>query len=112
MLDMDKNELDDLLKSRNAAYLFSYEALEEKSIYCDHSLDNIYDYMEVKEYTDRILNILSEREKFIISMHYLEDIPLKSISRTLGLTEARISQIHKKALTKLKTSTVDFVTYH
>ena len=45
---------------------------------------------------------LTERERRVISLYYYEDLTLKEIASVLGVSESRISQLHTKALSKLK----------
>lgn len=44
---------------------------------------------------------LPERERLIIGLYYYEDLTLKEIGRVLGVTEARISQLHTRAVLRL-----------
>ena len=44
-----------------------------------------------------------ETEKKIIYLYYYEDNNFREISEVLGLTESRVSQIHKKIIKELKT---------
>ncbi|GGC90196.1 RNA polymerase sigma-D factor [Thalassobacillus devorans] len=45
---------------------------------------------------------LKEKEQLVISLFYYEELTLTEIGQVLGLTTSRISQIHAKALFKLK----------
>ena len=45
----------------------------------------------------------SEKEKKVVLLYYYEDLTLKEISRVLEVSESRISQLHTKALQKMKT---------
>jgi RNA polymerase sigma factor for flagellar operon FliA len=45
---------------------------------------------------------LPERERDIIRMRYFEGIPSKGIAQAMGLSEARISQLHARATSRLK----------
>ena len=47
------------------------------------------------------LDLLSEKEALVLSLYYQHDMNLKEIALTLGLTEARISQINKKIAEKI-----------
>ena len=49
-----------------------------------------------------MLETLKEREQLIIQLYYYEELNLKEISEMLGISESRISQIHKKLLRKLR----------
>ncbi|MCT4791571.1 MULTISPECIES: FliA/WhiG family RNA polymerase sigma factor [Exiguobacterium] len=45
---------------------------------------------------------LSEKEQYVVSLFYFEELTLTEIGEVLGLSTSRISQIHSKALRKLK----------
>ena len=47
---------------------------------------------------------LSEKEKKVIVFYYYEELTLKEISAIMGVSESRISQLHTKALGKMKTT--------
>ena len=46
--------------------------------------------------------MLPEREREIVSMRYFQGLPSKAIAQAMGLSEARISQLHARATTRLK----------
>ena len=46
---------------------------------------------------------LSEREQQVLSLYYYDGLSLKEIGRVLGVTESRVSQIHGRALSALRT---------
>ena len=63
--------------------------------------------IEQEELVEIIKNVLSkfkEREQLIIQLYYFEELTLKEISEILGITESRISQIHKSVLKKIRES--------
>ena len=45
---------------------------------------------------------LTSQERTVISLYYLEDLKLREIADVLELTQSRVSQIHTKALAKLR----------
>ena len=51
--------------------------------------------------SDAITN-LPEREKLVITLYYYEELTLREIGEVLGVTESRISQLHTKAILRLK----------
>ncbi len=57
---------------------------------------------ELKEVLGEALETLTEKEKKVILMYYYEDLNLKEISRVLEVSESRVSQLHTKALVKMK----------
>jgi len=57
---------------------------------------------EVKNVISKILSDLSEKEQLVITLYYYEELTLKEIAAVLSLTESRISQIHSKAIIRLR----------
>ncbi|MDX1295508.1 MAG: RNA polymerase sigma factor FliA [Sulfurimonadaceae bacterium] len=49
-----------------------------------------------------VLMRYNEREQMIIQLYYFEELTLKEISEILGITESRISQIHKSVIRKIR----------
>ena len=43
-----------------------------------------------------------ENEKMIVSLYYYDELTLKEIGKLLGISESRVSQLHTRALLKLK----------
>lgn len=64
--------------------------------------ERIVEQKELKEVLARALDTLTEKEKRVIVLYYYEDLTLKEISKILEVSESRISQLHTKALQKLK----------
>ncbi|MBQ9989706.1 MAG: FliA/WhiG family RNA polymerase sigma factor [Lachnospiraceae bacterium] len=58
---------------------------------------------ELKKILAEALKLLTEKERRVIELYYYEDLTLKEISRVLEVTESRVSQLHTKALQKMKT---------
>lgn len=51
---------------------------------------------------------LPEKEKMVISLYYYEELTYKEIASVMGISESRISQLHSKAIMKLKTKLKTF----
>jgi RNA polymerase sigma factor for flagellar operon FliA len=49
------------------------------------------------------MELLTDKEKKVILLYYYEELTLKEISLVLDVTESRVSQLHTKALQKMKT---------
>ena len=64
--------------------------------------DRIVEQNELKDILARTLDTLTEKEKRVIVLYYYEGLTLKEISKILEVSESRISQLHTKALQKLK----------
>ncbi len=59
----------------------------------------------VSELKDRLAHAISrlpEREKLVIALYYYENLTLRESGEVLGVTESRISQLHTKAVLRLK----------
>jgi RNA polymerase sigma factor for flagellar operon FliA len=59
---------------------------------------------QLVEVIKKVLSAYKEREQMIIQLYYFEELTLKEISEVLGITESRISQIHKSVIQKIKES--------
>jgi RNA polymerase sigma factor for flagellar operon FliA len=57
---------------------------------------------ELKEVLAQSLDALTEKEKKVILLYYYEELTLKEISKVLEVSESRVSQLHTKALLKMK----------
>jgi RNA polymerase sigma factor FliA len=63
--------------------------------------------MDVTETKDRLADSIArlpEREKLVIALYYYENLTLREIGEVLGVTESRVSQLHTKAVLRLKSS--------
>jgi RNA polymerase sigma factor for flagellar operon FliA len=57
---------------------------------------------ELREMVADAITNLPEREKLVVTLYYYEDLTLREIGEVLGVTESRISQLHTKAILRLK----------
>lgn len=64
--------------------------------------DKIFEKQELKDILVKTLETLTDKEKKVIILYYYEELTLKEISRILEVSESRISQLHTKALQKMK----------
>lgn len=58
---------------------------------------------ELSKVLGEALELLTEKEKKVITLYYYEDLTLKEISSLLEVSESRVSQLHTRALQKMKT---------
>ena len=58
---------------------------------------------ELKKVLKDTLELLTEKERKVIELYYYEELTLKEISSILEVSESRISQLHTRALQKMKT---------
>jgi RNA polymerase sigma factor for flagellar operon FliA len=57
---------------------------------------------ELREALGEAIARLPEREKLVVTLYYYEELTLREIGEVLGVTESRVSQLHTKAILRLK----------
>jgi len=57
---------------------------------------------ETKEILAEAIERLPERERTVIALYYYEGLALKEIGQILGVTESRVSQMHTKAVLRMR----------
>ncbi len=57
---------------------------------------------EIREALAEAISGLPEREKLVVTLYYYEELTLREIGEVLGVTESRVSQLHTKAILRLK----------
>ncbi|MCL2260514.1 MAG: FliA/WhiG family RNA polymerase sigma factor [Fibromonadales bacterium] len=71
----------------------------------DTTIENPLDRLgmeEAKKILASALMALPENERHVIALYHYEEMTLKEIGAAMNLTEGRVSQIHSKAMLKLK----------
>ncbi|ADQ39986.1 RNA polymerase, sigma 28 subunit, FliA/WhiG [Caldicellulosiruptor acetigenus I77R1B] len=64
----------------------------------EHFIEN----EELKEVLRQQIENLMENERMVIVLYYYEELSIKEIAKVLGVSESRVSQLHTRALLKLK----------
>ncbi len=64
--------------------------------------DIIVEKNEIKRVIIEAINELPEKEKKVLVLYYYEDLTLKEIGEVLSVTESRVSQLHTKAILRLR----------
>jgi RNA polymerase sigma factor for flagellar operon FliA len=64
--------------------------------------DTIVEKDEIKRVIVQSIQELPEKEKKVLVLYYYEDLTLKEIGQILEVTESRISQLHTKAIMRLR----------
>ena len=71
----------------------------------DPNTDSAIDTIETQQMSDVLISDiskLSEQETIVLSLYYYEEMTLKEIGHTLDISESRVSQIHTKAVGRLR----------
>lgn len=65
---------------------------------------SVADTSDVRETLAEAIARLPEREKAVVALYYYDNLTLREIGDVLGVTESRVSQLHTKAILRLKGS--------
>jgi RNA polymerase sigma factor for flagellar operon FliA len=60
------------------------------------------DQTDLKDRVAEAIARLPEREKLVVALYYYENLTLREIGEVLGVTESRVSQLHTKAVLRLR----------
>ncbi len=58
--------------------------------------------LEMRAFLTTAIDRLTEQEKLVIALYYFEELTLKEIGEVMSISESRVSQIHTKAVLKLR----------
>ncbi|HXX20306.1 MAG TPA: FliA/WhiG family RNA polymerase sigma factor [Candidatus Acidoferrum sp.] len=58
---------------------------------------------ELRSQLSEAMNTLDEKERQVLGLYYFDELTMKEVGATLGITESRVSQIHSLALIRLRT---------
>jgi RNA polymerase sigma factor for flagellar operon FliA len=64
--------------------------------------DALYERTEVRDRVRKALATLPAREQRVISLYYYGEVTMKEIGQELGVNESRVSQLHARALRRLR----------
>ncbi|MCM3003748.1 FliA/WhiG family RNA polymerase sigma factor [Priestia koreensis] len=78
----------------------SYTVRDEKGLSPEEAIIKEEVYQEL----ETMIGDLNEKEQLVISLFYKEELTFTEIGQILGLSTSRISQIHSKAIFKLRTT--------
>jgi len=94
-------EVEKVKKAKNAGEIYNVMPIEEQMNFFENVSLKIEEE-ELIETIKKVLKTMTEKEQLIIQLAYFEELSLKEISKILGVTESRISQIHKNVIKKLR----------
>jgi RNA polymerase sigma factor FliA len=63
---------------------------------------NKAEFESIKKVLANAIATLPEKERLVVALYYYEELSLKEIGDTLSISESRASQLHSKAMEKLK----------
>lgn len=114
-LDIDIDEFHELMSKISGTSLISLNDVwhgndeNEEMVFVDTlespealNPDIIVEREEIKNMIVECIKKLPDREKKVIVLYYYEDLTLKEIGEVLEVTESRVSQLHTKAIMRLR----------
>lgn len=84
-------------------YLESNHEAAEPGDSGEESPETVFDQKELKQILAAAIENLTEKERLVVTLYYYEELNLKEISKVMDVSESRVSQIHSKAMLKLRT---------
>jgi RNA polymerase sigma factor for flagellar operon FliA len=57
---------------------------------------------ETKHLLRATLNRLPEQERLVVALYYYEQMTLREIGEAMGISESRVSQVHTRAVERLR----------
>jgi RNA polymerase sigma factor for flagellar operon FliA len=64
--------------------------------------EEVLEKEELKVKLVEAIDSLTDKEKSVITLYYYEEMTLKEISMVLGVSESRVSQLHTKAINRMR----------
>ena len=103
-MNMNSQEFNHFLGQIQATSIMPLEDYTQSETLSDLSVSpsEHAEISEVKSTLIHAIDKLPEKERVVVSLYYYEGLTLKEISLVLKLSEARISQLHTKAIFRLR----------
>jgi RNA polymerase sigma factor for flagellar operon FliA len=112
-LNMSRDELDDFITRARGAVMVSIDDLNVqepdghtivKMLADTQNPDPLAALVNEREreLIGNAIQLLSEKERLVLTLYYYEELTMKEIGELLKVTESRVCQIHTKAILRLK----------
>jgi DNA-directed RNA polymerase specialized sigma subunit len=80
--------------------------IETLAAAADESPLSEYERVEKRDRLAAAIEALPEKERLVVSLYYVEELTMKEIGAVIGVNESRVSQIHSKAISRLRMALV------
>jgi RNA polymerase sigma factor for flagellar operon FliA len=64
---------------------------------------------ELRDEVAKAIDSLPPKERYVVSLYYYEELTMKEIGEVMGYTESRISQMHTKAMFRLRAKLREYI---
>ncbi len=85
------------------------EGQSRAELYSDSapSPEQIHEQSDERKRLAEAIGELPERDQLLLSLYYQDELNLKEIGKVLGVSESRVSQLHRQAALKLRAKLLD-----
>ena len=97
-------DIEKIKEARRAAAIYNVLPLHDQ---LENEEKDTFERLAQEELIEKIMDILStmpKRDQLIMQLYYFEELTYKEISEILDITPSRISQVHKRVVSKIKQS--------
>lgn len=97
-------DIEKIKEARRAAAIYNVLPLHDQ---LENEEKDTFERLAQEELIEKIMDILStmpKRDQLIMQLYYFEELTYKEISKILDITPSRISQVHKRVISKIKQS--------
>ena len=108
-LNISTSELQNRYQDIAGSYLIYIDAEQNQEFVFSTDSDwlhsNLEDKLLIQEKKQKLIEAikrLGTKEQFVLNLYYYQELSLKEIASILSISESRVSQIHSKALIKLR----------
>ncbi len=63
----------------------------------------VFHKSEIQGILGTAIDTLPKKERLVVSLYYFDELTMKEIGKVLGVNESRVSQLHTKAMLRLRT---------
>lgn len=63
----------------------------------------VFQKSELRDLLAVAIDTLPKKERLVVSLYYFDELTMKEIGKVLGVNESRVSQLHTKAMLRLRT---------
>jgi RNA polymerase sigma factor for flagellar operon FliA len=116
-LDVPLAQYQQMLQEAHGYQLIYYEDFEDGEenafleMHCEDSRTNPLERLADSDMRAALIDAiggLPEREKLLMSLYYEQDLNYREIGEVLAITESRVCQLHRQAITRLRSQMKDF----
>lgn len=101
-LGISYEEYDEICQRLNVSYMITMNENDSDNIQSENkNPEEVTLQEDIKKNLKQFIAQFPEREQILLSLYYIEELNFKEIGAVLGITEARVSQLHAAMIAKL-----------